>query len=65
MFTWLCYRPIKVELGQRAAGKSTLCFAAGINDEWHGLIVSMSAVPKPATLPMMILGLVFVRIHAG
>ena len=43
--------------GGNGGRKDTLYFAAGINDEADGLFGSLS-VPEPATLPMMILGLV-------
>jgi uncharacterized protein (TIGR03118 family) len=47
--------------GASGAKKDTLYFAAGIGKEEHGLFGSLSAVPEPAALPMMILGLVLAR----
>jgi len=45
--------------GGNGGNTDKLYFAAGINDEAHGLFGSLSAVPEPATLSMIILGLVF------
>ncbi|MDD5034045.1 MAG: TIGR03118 family protein [Methylococcaceae bacterium] len=58
------HKPIKIDglwgLSFGNGGQSNvLYFAAGINDEAHGLFGSLSAVNEPATLPLLLLGLSF------
>ena len=44
--------------GTNAGDTDTLYFTAGISDEAHGLFGSLSAIPEPTALPIMVLGLI-------